>query len=103
MLSYSLHFLSDRSQGRPGCGGGPCRQGGALWQTALQVSTVLHLFTSAVLLDCTLFNVLCPSRSYPRTSGDIPYAYHHKPGDQCVDPVTHAYIKCQVRTLYLSL
>jgi hypothetical protein len=35
-------------------------------------------------------------RSYPKSAGDIPYAYHHKPGDQCVDPVTKAYIKCQV-------
>lgn len=34
--------------------------------------------------------------TYPRSAGDIPYAYHHKPGDQCVDPVTHAYIHCQV-------
>jgi hypothetical protein len=34
--------------------------------------------------------------SYPRHAGDIPYAYHHKPGDQCVDPDTGAYIICQV-------
>lgn len=34
--------------------------------------------------------------NYPRSAGDIPYAYHHKPGDQCIDPVTHAYIKCQL-------
>ncbi len=29
--------------------------------------------------------------SYPRNAGDIPYAYHHKPGDQCLSG------PCQVR------
>jgi hypothetical protein len=43
------------------------------------------------------------AHSYPKSAGDIPYAYHHKPGDQCVDPVTKAYIKCQVRCTTLCV
>lgn len=39
--------------------------------------------------------------NYPRNAGDIPYAYHHKPGDQCVDPKTGAYITCNVRVLIM--
>lgn len=34
--------------------------------------------------------------NYPRHAGDIPYAYHHKPGDQCVNATNGAYITCQM-------
>lgn len=35
--------------------------------------------------------------SYPRHAGDIPYAYHHKPGDQCVNSDNGAYQNCEVQ------
>eukprot|EP01032_Pedospumella_encystans_P011602 gene11602-13481_t len=47
-----------------------------------------------------LAGVLVPSGrlpfNYPRHAGDIPYAYHHKPGDQCVNATNGAYITCQM-------
>ncbi len=33
--------------------------------------------------------------TYPRNAGDIPYAYHHHPGDQCVN-ANDGYIDCEV-------
>ena len=66
--------------------------------------TVLHAYRPGPLggqaVAEALTGLLVPAGrlpfTYPKNAGDTPYPYHHKPGNQCVDPKTGAYIQCQV-------